>query len=169
MNEINSTIFFDIDGVITTVEEYYRSRRKYWDKYDIAKNLIVPYPFNKQCVDIFNEILTITDADIVLISDWRNNWTMEELDVIFKMNSVIKSPIDKTENFYTSMKNLESDRAREIEEYITRKNITNYVIIDDLNLKPFLMDDSRFIKTIEREGLKQCSIKKKILKVLTNE
>jgi len=163
------TIFFDIDGVITTIEEYYRSRRKYWDKYDVAKNLIIPYPFNIQCVSIFNEILTITGADIVLTSDWRNKWTMEELDIIFKMNGVIKSPIDKTENFYTSMKNLDSDRAREIEEYITRKNITEYVIIDDLNLKPFLLNDSRFVKTIEREGLKQCSVKKKILKVLEND
>jgi len=163
------TIFFDIDGVITTIEEYYRSRRKYWDKYDAAKNLIVPYPFNIQCVSIFNEILSITGADIVLTSDWRNKWTIEELGVIFKMNNVIKSPIDITENFYTSMKNLDSDRAREIEEYITRKNITDYVIIDDLNLKPFLTDGHRFVKTIEREGLKQCSIKKKILKVLQNE
>lgn len=166
MNKLNPTVFLDIDGVITTVEEYNRSRRKYWDKYDTAKNLIVPYPFNKLCVSIFNEILSITGADIVLTSDWRNKWTIEELDIIFKMNGVIKSPIDKTENFYTSMKNLDSDRAREIEEYIARKNITEYVIIDDLKLKPFLTDDSRFVKTIEREGLKQCSIKNKILKVL---
>jgi hypothetical protein len=44
-----------------------------------------------------------------------------------------------------------------------------YVIIDDLKLKPFLTDDHRFIKTIEREGLNQYSIKKKILEVLENE
>lgn len=169
MKKLNPTIFLDIDGVITTVAEYNRSRRKYWDKYDVAKNLIVPYPFNNECVIIFNEIITITDADIVLTSDWKNVWSLDEMDIIFKMNDVIKSPIDYTENYNVSVKTLAPDRAREIEEYITRKNITDYVIIDDLKLKPFLMDDRRFIKTIEREGLKQCSIKKKILKVLQNE
>ena len=86
------TIFLDLDGVLCTFNEYMRPTSKFWQKHKEAKELRLPYQFNSKCVKVFNEILIITDADIVLSSDWRTHWNLQELDNIFKYNKVIKSP-----------------------------------------------------------------------------
>jgi hypothetical protein len=165
---MKATIFLDIDGVLCGYNEYNRPRKKFWDKYDDAKQLKIPYPFNPGCVNILNEILEITDADIVLSSDWRFHFTLDELDKIFKFNKVIKSPIDVTGNFPMSFSQLDKNRAHDIDIYRQEHNIINYVIVDDLNLESYVPKE-RFVKTIEREGIKQCNIKQKILKILQYE
>lgn len=161
-------IFLDIDGVLTTDTEYNRIRKKFWDKYDTAKQLRIPYPFNPGCVKVFNEILDETDADIVLSSDWRKYWDLEQLDTIFRFNKVVKSPMGKTGNFPTSFSAMDKNRAHEIDIYRKEHNITNYVIIDDLDLEHFVPIE-HFVKTTDREGIKQSNVKQKILKVLKNE
>ena len=165
---MKSIIFLDIDGVLSTFNEYNRNRTKFWNKYDIAGELRFPYEFNAGCVKILNEILEKTDAEIVLSSDWRTHWNLQELGHIFQFNKVIKSPIDVTEVEPTSMSYLERNRGHEISIYIKKHNVENYVIIDDLNLSKFVKPE-RFVLTRESEGLKQQSIKQKILKILQNE
>ncbi len=158
----------DIDGVLCTFNEFYRNRKKFWEKYETANTLRLPYEFNKGCVKILNEILEETDAEIVLTSDWRTHWNLRALGNIFNFNNVIKSPIDVTDVHPTSMSYLERNRGGEIDIYIKKHNVENYVIIDDLDLSKFVNKD-RFVRTIEREGLKQSNIKEKILKILKNE
>lgn len=162
------TIFLDIDGVLSTFGEYNRNRQKFWKKYEFADNLRLPYEFNPGCVKILNEILEKTDADIVLTSDWRTHWNLQELRNIFQFNKVIKLPIDVTDVEPTSFSYLEKNRGHEIDIYIKKHMIENYVIIDDLNLSKFV-DPNKFVLTVEREGLKQSNIKQKILKILQNE
>jgi len=162
------TIFLDIDGVLCTFNEYNKNRNKLWQKYDEARTLRLPYEFNPGCVKVFNEILKITDADIVLSSDWRTHWNMQELDNIFKFNKVIKSPMDVTEVHPTSFMYLEKNRAHEIDIYRQQHNLENYVIVDDLDLLPFVPKE-RFVQTIEREGIKQSNVKEKMLKILQYE
>lgn len=160
-------IFLDIDGVLATNIEFNRVRRKFWDKYDKAETLHIPYPFNPRCVEIFNEILEETGASIVLSSDWRLHWNLDELRQIFEFNNVIKSPFDTTKELDSNMYiTLEEERSAQIENYVKTHQIENYVIIDDLDMKRNLMDDEKFIKTTSREGLKQTNIKTKILKIL---
>ena len=161
-------IFLDVDGVLSTFNEYYRNRKKFWDKYEFADTLKLPYEFNKGCVKVLNEILEISDADIVLSSDWRTHWNLEELGNIFEFNKIIKRPIDVTEVFPTSFSYLEKNRAHEIDIYRQKHNLKNYVIVDDLDLLPFVPKD-RFVQTTEREGIKQSNVKEKILKILENE
>lgn len=165
---MNPTIFLDIDGVLCTFNEYNRNRKKFWDKYDIAGTLRLPYEFNPGCVKVLNEILKETNADIVLSSDWRTHWNLQELGNIFNFNKVIKVPFDVTEVFPTSLSNLEKNRAHEIDIYRQKHNLENYVIVDDLDLSPFVPKD-RFVQTREQEGLKQSNVKQKILKILKNE
>ena len=162
------TLFLDVDGVLATFGEYSRNRKKFWDKYEIADTLRLPYEFNPGCVKVLNEILEKTDADIVLTSDWRTHWTLEQLGNIFEFNKIIKRPIDVTEVFPTTFMYLEKNRAHEIDIYREKRNLENYVIVDDLDLSPFV-PKGRFVLTIEREGLKQSNIKQKILKILQNE
>jgi HAD domain in Swiss Army Knife RNA repair proteins len=162
------TIFLDIDGVLCTFGEYTRSRTKLWKKYEEARELNIPYLFNPGCVKVLNEILKITDADIVITSDWRGHFSMETLQRIFKYNNVIKLPVDATEIHPTSFIYLERTRAHEIDIYVQKHNIETYVIIDDLALSPYVPKD-KFVRTIEREGIKQTNIKHKILKILQYE
>jgi len=160
-----TTIFLDIDGVITTNREMMQNQMKFWLKNPDAKELRIPYNFNKKCVQILNEILQETECQIVLSSDWRHHWTLDELDKIFKWNKVIQSPIDVTGNYPKSFKNLEEDRANEIDLYIEEHNIKNFVILDDLPLSPHLKNNN-FIICKDTEGLKQTNHKNKILNLI---
>lgn len=144
-----------------------QSREKFYQKYNEAKQLNIPYPFNKECVEILNSILTETDAQIVLSSDWKLHWDLEELSQIFKFNGVIKSPIDVTGKHSVSIGNLERNRINEIKMYMEKHDVGSYVIVDDLHMD--IYEIPRFIRTKGSEGLKQLGIKKKILNFLNNE
>lgn len=161
------TIFLDIDGVLATQKEFMRVRHSFHKKYDEAKQLHIPYPFNQGCVKVLNEILEETDAQIVLSSDWKLHWDLEELDKIFKFNGVIKSPITVTGSHPVSFGNLEKNRVNEIKKYREKHDVGEYVIIDDLHMDIYEIE--RFVRTKDREGLKQLGIKKKILKYLNDE
>jgi hypothetical protein len=161
------TIFLDIDGVLATHKEFMMNRTKFRKKYSTAMELRIPYPFNSGCVKVLNEILQETDAEIVLSSDWRLHWNLEELDKIFKFNGVIKSPTGATGFSKRKMSSdLEDDRTWQIKSYIEAQNITNWVAIDDLNLSGL---GDRFVMTRDNEGLKQTGLKNKILKILNHE
>ena len=124
-------IFLDIDGVLATHKQYMMNRDRFYYNYEWASDLNVPYPYDEKCVKVFNEILEKTGADIVLSSDWRLRWNLEELDKIFKANNIIKSPIDITEHFPYSGIQLERWRAGEIESYIKKNNLQKLTSIQD--------------------------------------
>jgi hypothetical protein len=165
---MNPILFLDIDGVMSTYGEYLRNRNKFWKKYDEARELQMPYSFNPGCVKVLNEILEKTNAEIVITSDWREDYSLQALGNIFKFNKVIKSPIDVTEVISGKLIEKVKNRAKEIDIYIQKHSIETYVIIDDFDLSPYVPKD-KFVITIEREGIKQSNIKHKILKILHYE
>ncbi len=57
---VNNIILLDIDGVLATEESAHQPNHE-----------LFAYPFDKECVIVFNEVLKETDAEIVLSSDWR--------------------------------------------------------------------------------------------------
>jgi hypothetical protein len=163
-------IFLDIDGVLATVREFLMDRKKFHKRYYVAEHVRIPYPFNNGCVKVFNEILLKTDAEIVLSSDWRKFWTIQELDYIFRFNGVVKSPIDVTNVDPVSMSWLEKNRANEISKYLNNnRDIEKWVVIDDLNMSGFLKitnDDDKFFLTEGFEGIKKSGLKDKIISKL---
>lgn len=162
-------IFLDIDGVLATNKQYNYNRKKFRDKYPTAKNLNLPYPFDSKCVKVLNEILDVTNANIVLSSDWRNIWNLIELDEIFKFNNVKKSPIDVTSTEVASFGNLVMNRAYQIGKYITDNNISEYVVIDDLNIGKYMAitnEEFKFVLTDDFEGIKKLGLKSKIINIL---
>lgn len=164
-------IFLDIDGVLATHKQYMMNRVKFWEKNPIAKDLKIPYPFDPKCVKIFNEILDETNAEIVLSSDWKINFEFDVIGEIFKFNGVNKIPFDITPNEIVSFGNLDKNRAFQIGQYIQDNDITNYVVIDDLNVGKYMVitnDDNKFVQTNDFEGIKQLSLKNKIIKILNN-
>lgn len=166
-------IFLDIDGVLATASEFLTNRTKFRKKHYVAEHVNIPYPFNDGCVNVFNEILLKTDAEIVLSSDWRKFWTLDELNIIFRFNGVIKSPIDVTEIDPVSMSWLEKNRANEIGKYLLKnREIKNWVAIDDLNMTEFMKltnDDDKMFVTEGIEGIKKSSLKEKIISKLNEQ
>ena len=165
----NKIIFLDIDGVLATDTQYFMNSTKFRKKNEWAEELRVPYPFDKGCVRILNEILESTNAEIVLSSSWKTMFRLEELDIIFKKNGVVKSPITTTSNVYASANNITMNRAVEIEDYLMKNKVDKYVVIDDLPVGEYMKltnDDDKFVLTNDAEGLKKLSVKEKILKIL---
>jgi hypothetical protein len=163
------TIFLDIDGVLATNTQFSMNRAKFWRRNPNMEELNVPYPWDKGAVDVFNEILEATGAEIILSSDWKLYFSLNNLNEIFQFNGVNKSPIGVTSNLFIASGNLEMTRAGEIKEYITEHNIENYVVIDDLNVGKYMKltcDDDKFFITTNRDGIKQSGLKEKIINKL---
>jgi hypothetical protein len=152
-------IFLDLDGVICTSACYGVGKGNKWDA----------YMFDPKCVAVLNFILQETGAEIILSSDWRHQYTLQEMREIFAHNFVLKGPIGFTPSSktYTGM-NLEGGRADEIEMWIKMhawKGDIKWVAVDDLN-----MDERLFPNFVlcprEAEGIKRTGIKEKILEKL---
>ena len=159
-------IFLDIDGVLATHKEFMMNRTKFQTKHPEAKEIRIPYPFNQGCVKVFNEILDETNAVIVLSSDWRFHWDLNDLDKIFKFNGIKKSPIAITSKIKRKLSSdLEDDRSFQIKKYVDEILPDSWVAIDDLNLSSL---GDNFIRTKDMEGLKQTRIKEKIIKKLND-
>lgn len=152
-------IFLDIDGVMATSSCYGRGKENKWDS----------YMFDPKAVSVLNFIIQETGAEIILSSDWRHTYTLQEMREIFCHNNVMKGPIGFTERSGTyTGNNLEGGRADEIEHWIkvhAWKGDINWVAVDDLN-----MDERLFPNFVlcprEQEGIKRGGVKEKILEIL---
>lgn len=160
-------LFLDLDGVMCGTTQYYSNRKKWHPAYDC-------YRFDEKCVKIFNEVLTTVDFPITIIlsSDWRLQYTLEQMNEIFKWNGVNATITGKTPSSwgveFKSLQQLEQCRAYEIKKYVEEHNVQYYVAIDDLDLAPWLPDD-KFVRTPRaNEGLKQTGIKNKLITTLNN-
>ena len=159
-------IFLDIDGVLATNIQFQMNKERFHEKHAWADELRVPYPFDPECVNILNEIIETTDAEIVLSSDWKLHWNILELHEIFHQNGVIKSPRTVTLNVTAEEFDLEEERAYQISEFIKKFKPKQYVIIDDLEVgykMETLEGQDRYVQTKSSEGLKQTGVKEKII------
>jgi hypothetical protein len=157
------TIFLDVDGVMATSHQYYTNKKNWHPMYDC-------YRFDEGCVKIFNSILGVIDGAIVVISsDWRDDYTIEQFNEIFKwngINAVISGYTPSSwGHIFRSMSQLDEARSYEILKYVEEHKITNWVAIDDLNLSQWIPDN--FVRcTRVSEGLKQKGVKDKILNII---
>ncbi len=134
-------IFLDFDGVL--------------NKHDVTSvnddRAILP-----ECIAEINHILGSTFAQIVIISNWAQIFTLEQLsDRLYKKglleNSILDSIKVKELNPNGNLVNgLEKDKF--IIDYINENKIENYVIIDD-NLNSILLDESKIVKTDTYVGI----------------
>lgn len=148
--------------------------------------------FDKKAVTVLNEILEETGAEIVVSSDWRLRASLEELGEYYESQGMIKRPIavtDRFEDIHPSewkvlrfRAELELERSMEINHWLdNHPEVTHWVAVDDLDMSHTFLgnhfaaaDDSdkkpgltNFVLTPRsREGIKQCSIKEKIIEFL---
>jgi hypothetical protein len=190
-------IFLDNDGVIC-LSNNWGSRHKKQKKlgkrptFTHTNQIPVEYRFDnfdKKAIEILNEILEETDAEIVVSSDWRQHATLEELGEYYLAQGIIKAPIgitnknladcDVPNNFVWSREwDLEQSRSLEIKQYLKdNPQITHWVAVDDLNMGKtglyYSMEFEHswglenFVYTpLSTEGIKQTGVKEKILKYL---
>ena len=164
-------LFLDLDGVLATNKEFFLNVVNFQCKNEWAKKLNVQYPFNKGCVDIFNELVESSDFEIVLSSDWKDHYTLDQIGEIFAHNGVKKSPTHKTGNRInsTSPHDLEINRYFQVMDFVNEYNPDNWIVIDDLDLGPFFDKDGngdKFFLTKSSEGLKKTGLKSKLISKL---
>jgi hypothetical protein len=158
-------LFLDIDGVLATPKQYNTVRTKLYSRDRHAEGLRVPYMWDERCVIALNRFLRMNDVEIVLSSDWRRHFTIDELDQIFKINGVAKSPIGITAklNKNKMSEDLESIRVREINAYVEENGYHTWCAVDDMDLSAL---GSRFAKTDERMGMGQRDFVEKLEKAM---
>ena len=154
-------LFLDLDGVICTNSSYGRGMDNKWGA----------YMFDIKCVSVLNFILQETGAEIILSSDWRHQYTLQEMREIFVHNNVIRGPIGFTPFSKTYLAdNLEGGRSDEILLWIKThawKNDIKWVAVDDLNMEEKLYPN--FVLCPRgQEGIKQMGLKEKIIDILNN-
>lgn len=194
-------IFLDNDGVICLANNWggRMKKQKIWGGRKLSMtNREIPLQyrfddFDKKAVQVLNEILNETGAEIVVSSDWRYHASLEELGEYYKLQGIIKAPISTTSNLaeiepdmWKTLRfraDLELERSIEILHWLgEHPEVTNWVAIDDLNMsvdylshhfvskngldeKPGL---TNFVLTSsDFEGIKQSGLKEEILKFLS--
>ena len=183
-------IFLDHDGVICLSNNWGNrfKKQKEWGGRKLSMTTLempVEYRFDnfdEKAVNVLNEILEETGAEIVVSSDWKRWATVEEMGEYYESKGIIKKPIaftdsilyDDYEDFPWHRKcEIEQTRSLEIAQYLGLNTvITHWVAIDDLNMSLKLEGDKEwglknFVLTpIDNEGIKQTGIKDKILNFL---
>lgn len=154
-------IFLDIDGVLVVGILLYSN--KLHPEYHGSR-------FDKKCVKVLNDIIEAVNPVIIISSDWKDEYDVEGLTRIFELNGINAVVTDTTSTLwgvrYTRLSELEQCRSDEINLYVHEHELTNYVAIDDLDLKEFL-PEGRFVHTPRMmEGIKQSGVKNKILNIL---
>lgn len=189
-------IFLDHDGVICLSNNWggrYKKQRKY-GRSRTQTTMELPVEcrfddFDKKAVVVLNEILTETDAEIVVSSDWKRWATLEEMGEYYESKGISKKPIAFTkslkdcevpQNFpWSRTYDLEQSRSLEIKQYLLdNPEITHWVAVDDLNMGIPQTHESwgememdwgltNFVLTpSSTQGIKQTGVKNKILNFL---
>lgn len=194
-------IFLDNDGVICLASNWGSrlKKRQKWGGMKLSMTsheIPVKYRFDnfdKKAIDILNQILTESGAEIVVSSDWRFHATLEELGDYYESQGICKRPISTTGMFkdlfpkeWSQLRfraDLELERSMEIQHWLDHNpGVTHWVAIDDLNMsvgflgEQFSASDgsdnkpglTNFIWTPRSyEGIKQCGLREKVLQFLT--
>ena len=163
-------IFLDHDGVICLSTEW-GSRFKNKDGLDSMFDR-----FNDKAIKVLNQILDETGAEIVVSSDWRYHTPLEQMQELYKIRGIKKSPIGYTDSIVDikGLEYLEHNRQIEIRHWLSQHpEVTHWVAIDDLDMstefcKKYESEGlTNFVHTPRsKEGIKQTGIKEKIIKFL---
>ena len=102
-------VFLDIDGVLAPIRR--------WDRYG---------DLDPACIQVLNEIVARSGADVVVSSTWRHGKTVAELQEILEAEGFTGFVLDKTPTGAPG-----ADRGEEIAAWLAEHAVVGCVIIDD--------------------------------------
>ena len=108
-SDTRRVVFLDIDGVLAPIRR--------WDRYG---------DLDPACIQVLNEIVARSGADVVVSSTWRHGKTVAELQEILGAEGFTGFVLDKTPTGAPG-----ADRGEEIAAWLTEHAVGGYVIIDD--------------------------------------
>lgn len=151
-------IYLDIDGVLCLGSEIHPKLTQ-WG---------YVHRFNAKAVKMFNEVLEKTSADIIISSDWKDNYSLKDLQEIFTWQKVIKTPIAVVPALkFKTVQLLEENRAAEILSHVEEHKPVYWIAVDDLDLK-YWISNAHFVHTARfMEGIKQTGKKEEMIAKLT--
>ena len=130
-------IFIDVDGPLA------------WGSWADGKVIInegtmneftIPYAWDVADCEALKTIIDETNAKLVLSSDWRFQFSFRQMKDIFQHYGIHPSHLlDMTCQFSLwnkmSRTSLEHDRALQVVKWAKDNKVSNWIAIDDLNLK----------------------------------
>lgn len=129
-------IFIDIDGPLSW-GTWGDGRVKINE--NTSKEFTIPYPLVREDCIALNEICEKTDASLVLSSDWRIHYTLRQMSDVFIETGLYAPLIDITthQSLWNKLSrpSLEWERAAQVVKWAKDNKISNWIAIDDLNLK----------------------------------
>jgi hypothetical protein len=106
-----------------------------------------------------------SDIEIVISSDWKYWVTLEEMQMFYEKQGIVKKPIAYTpKTLVYSKNNYPKQRSVEIKNWLILNKVKKWVAIDDLNMCKYL-DNFIWIDEPEK-GLKQSGVTEKIIEAL---
>ena len=94
--------------------------------------------FNPAAVNVLNQLLHISGAEIVVSSDWKLRATLDQMSEFYHAQGVIKPPIDSTA-WLPNYSNYQEQRAHEIADWLEQHPaVTHWAAVDDLYLGSWL-------------------------------
>ena len=109
IDEVRRIIFLDIDGVLAPIRR--------WDRYG---------DLDRACMQVLNDIVASSEADVVVSSTWRHGKTVAELQDILGAEGFAGRVVDKTPSDIRG-----AYRGDEIAAWLAEHAVGGFVIIDD--------------------------------------
>ena len=122
-------IFLDIDGPMANTT---------WldGKVKITETTVIPYAWEQEQCDSLKRILKATGAVVVISSDWKQYYTLEQIRSMFRYYGLPgRSVVGVTINDKPKLSaNHQFTRAHQIKEWVKSRKPEAWVAIDDMNL-----------------------------------
>ena len=135
------TIFLDVDGVLTHFMMQHYVTDPAPNRFDVDETKL----------QMFADFVYEVDADVVLCSAWRGADQFASGPDAFSDYLFDRYAVDLPIAGYTTCTGLGTKRQNEIDEYVLRNQITNYVILDDAADE--YIDHNRLIHVSNVDGL----------------
>ena len=122
--------------------------------------------FDPDAVDALNNIIDLTDAEIVVSSDWKRETTLSGMCEFYQKQGIKKMPLDYTD-WLPGAPTYHRQRANEINTWIDQHpKITHWVAIDDLYMGTWL---TNFVWAKDVHlGIKDISVQQQIIELISN-
>ena len=120
--------------------------------------------FDKDAVNILNDIIDLTGAEIVVSSDWKRHKTLNEMCDFYQQQGIKKMPLAYTD-WLPGAPTYHEQRATEISTWLAQHpETTHWAAVDDLYMGTWLTNFA-WAKNVHL-GIKDVTVKTQIMNLI---